>query len=120
MKDKRLLTALRAERSKPTLRRESMLAPRPFPSKSTTATPMILDQSVCADTVAARNPSASPEMATVDPSVDASARLLIGTSPAPAKRKAAAVPVMVSETRGRNAAMANATDLVPYTPYGFL
>ena len=52
--DQRLLSALRAARSKPTLRRESQLALSPIPSKSKTTTPMVLEQSGCADTAAAR------------------------------------------------------------------
>ena len=82
--DRRLLSALRTARSKPTLRRESQLALSPIPSKSKTATPMELDQSGCADTAAARKLSVSRAMATVDPTVDAAARLLMGMSPTPA------------------------------------
>ena len=58
--DQRLLSALRASRSKPSICRESQLALSPIPSKSKTATPMVLDQSVCADTDAARKLSGSP------------------------------------------------------------
>jgi hypothetical protein len=95
--DRRLLSALRTARSKPTLRRESQLALSPIPSKSKTATPMELDQSGCADTAAARKLSVSRAMATADPTVDAAALLLMGMSPTPASAPSAAPPTALPD-----------------------
>jgi hypothetical protein len=62
---------------------------------------MVLDQSGSADTAAARKYSISRAIATVDSTVDAAARLLMGMSPTPASAPCAAPPTALPDATAR-------------------